>query len=155
MFGLAHTVFKSLWTFKHQQTSFKSWISTFSWKKQKILGVCSHKVPVNYGWVPPAPEEPALSGSPQSQELSHCVNLASTHIWVFNTRHSAGCLAHGKLSGTGRPLLSPPKKSKRMKLPYFVFRALGCPVSLQGRCSTPAPPLLSQSTSSFSLWTQA
>lgn len=107
-------------------------------EEYKILELYSHKVPISWSWV--LPGEPILSNhqSPTGSATTSTCHPCSTEVLMPNRRHSASCLAQGKLSGTGRPFL-PLKESYRIKLPSMTcFLSPGEP---RGALSTP-PVLL-------------
>lgn len=113
-------------------------------------------MPISWSWV--LPREPTLSShqSPTSSATTSACHLGSIEVLTPNIRHSASCLAQGKLSGTGR-LFLPLKESYRIKLP-----SLTCSLSPEVPCLPTgemfpsfSPPLLSHSVSRFALWTWA
>lgn len=65
--------------------------------------------------------EPTLYGhhSPTSSATTSTWHLCTTELLTPSIRHSAGCLAHGKLSGTGRPCLPPPKRKLQDQVTIF------------------------------------
>lgn len=149
MFGLAHKVFKSLRTFKHQQASFKSKISRLFWKRRRSWACIPSKHQSAGMECCLPPEDPAFSWS---QKLSHSTGLVPGHIlWYFmlNIRSSEGHLAHGKLLGTGRPFPPNVTKSYRMKFPSLtcsLSSGMPCPPlgQMSHSCSYTAQPFCSQ-----------
>lgn len=108
--------------------------------------------------------EPTLYGhhSPTSSATTSTWHLCTTELLTPSIRHSAGCLAHGKLSGTGRPCLPPPKRKLQDQVTIFdlLSEPWGALPPYRGEVLLlfpphPASPMLSHSASSFSLWTQA
>ena len=125
-------------------------------EQYKILELYSHKVPISWSWV--LPREPTLSSqqSPTGSATTSACHLGSIEVLTPNIRHSASCLAQGKLSGPGRPFL-PLKESYRIKLQSLTcFLSPGVPCLPIGEmlpsCS---PHMLSHFASRFALWTWA